>query len=205
MTIKINKQTFLTFTLIILLSLGVAFPLISPTMADTISTIPTQLYMTVAPNPVGVGQTTTAIVWLSVAPPEYMPGEYYGWNFTVNIVKPDGTNQTLGPFESASTGGHFTAFTPDTVGNYTFQAIFPETKIEIPKTMTGLMTFLAGNYTFPAAVSSAQTVIVQEAPLEAWPQTPLPAEYWSYPISAENQDWYTIAGSWLYTGMGAKL
>jgi hypothetical protein len=156
--------------------------------------------MSVAPNPIGVKQTTTAVVWLSVAPPEYMPGEYYGWNFTVNIIKPDGSNETRGPFESSSTGGYFTTFTPQTVGNYTFQAIFPETKITIPKTMTGLMTFLAGNYTFSAAVSSAQTVTVQEEPILAWDQTPLPSDYWSFPISAENQNWYTIAGSWLNSG-----
>jgi outer membrane protein assembly factor BamB len=196
---KINKQTLLTYTLITILSLGITAPLVSIVKADTTTTtIPTQLYMTVAPNPIGVGQTTTAVVWLSVAPPEYMTGEYYGWNFTVNVVKPDGTNETLGPFESASTGGHYITFTPKTIGNYTLQAFFPETKITIPKTMTGLMTFLAGNYTFPAAISSAQTLTVQEDPITAWPQTPLPTEYWSYPISAENQDWYTIAGNWLY-------
>jgi hypothetical protein len=54
--------------------------------------------------------------------PKYMTGEYYCWNFTVNIIRPDGTNETLAPFESSSTDGYYTTFIPQTAGNNTIPA-----------------------------------------------------------------------------------
>ena len=59
-----------------------------------------------------------------------------------------------------------------------------------------------GTYTYPAAESQAITVDVQSTPIQAWPETPLPTTYWQNPIFAENQNWYTIAGNWLW-GAGA--
>jgi hypothetical protein len=41
---------------------------------------------------------------------------------------------------------------------------------------------------------------VQNEKIEAWPEIPLPTGYWSNPISAENRDWYQIAGNWLTSG-----
>ena len=40
-------------------------------------------------------------------------GDRFG-PFTVNVIKPDGTNDTLGPFISDDTGGTSTRYTPTT-------------------------------------------------------------------------------------------
>ena len=45
-------------------------------------------------------------------------------SMTVTVTKPDGTTETLGPFTSDDTGGTFTTYTPDALGNYTFQMNF---------------------------------------------------------------------------------
>ena len=195
-----NKNMIFASALILIMALGaIAAPLLSTVKAQTLSTIPTELFMSAAPNPIGVGQTITATVWLSLEPIEYSATGYYGWNFTVNVITPSGSNTTLGPFESAPTGGYFTTYKPTVAGNYTFQAYFPLTIITIPPgTSTYAYEYLSpGTYTFPAAESSAITVNVQSKPIQAWPETPLPTSYWQNPIFAENQNWYVIAGNWL--------
>jgi outer membrane protein assembly factor BamB len=197
----VNKKIIVATTLVLIMALAVsAAPLISTTEAQVEATIPTQLFISVSPNPVGVGQTVTVEAWLSVEPPQYIRNEYWGWNFTVNVIKPDGHNDTLGPFMSAPTGGFYTHYVPATAGEYTIQNMMAETKIEISSTMFGLVTYPPGNYTFPAAMSRPMTLTVQEDEVKPWPQTPLPTSYWTFPIWAENQDWYTIAGNWLGRG-----
>ncbi len=52
------------------------------------------------------------------------------WTFNVNVVRPDGTNETLGPFESDPVGTGYTYYTPDQIGEYLFQAIMEEHVID---------------------------------------------------------------------------
>jgi hypothetical protein len=49
---------------------------------------------------------------------------------TLKITHPDGTVETKGPFESDASGGAVTRYTPDKVGNYTFQFLFLGQKLE---------------------------------------------------------------------------
>lgn len=168
--------------------------------ATTELTIPTQLFMTAYPSPIGVNQPITLSPWLGQAPIQ-AGATLWGWNFTINVVTPDGKNVTLGPFESAPNGGYYTTYTPTTPGNYTFQAFFPKTIVTIPPG-SFFIVYPPGTYTWPAAISTAVTVDVQSTAVSAWPQTSLPTSYWENPIFAENQNWYTIAGNWLLGGAG---
>jgi len=45
-------------------------------------------------------------------------------------------------------------------------------------------------------------ITVQQDPVQPIPQTPLPTDYWTRPINAQNQEWYTISGNWFGTGSG---
>jgi hypothetical protein len=70
---------------------------------------------------------------------------------------------------------------------------------------------MAGNYTcvtnFPAqyyagvvrlaAKSAPYTLIVNEEPLQYYPNLPLPTNYWTRPIDPQLRSWYAIAGNWL--------
>jgi len=118
---------------------------------------------------------------------------------TVVITKPDGTQEKLGPFQSDTTGGTFTTYTPDTVGNYTFQSFFGEDVVKglnqpIPGTISQ-NAFV--NDTFLPSESAKYTLTVQEEQIPYEPAAPLPTEYWTRPIYGENNAWYSIAGNWL--------
>ena len=92
-------------------------------------TIPTWAYLSVMPNPVGIGQEAFVNFWIDKAPPT--AATIYGdrWqNFKVTVTHPDGTTETLGPFTSDDTGGAHTTYSPTVLGNYTFQMNFPGLK-----------------------------------------------------------------------------
>ncbi|MBC7129969.1 hypothetical protein H5T51_01945, partial [Candidatus Bathyarchaeota archaeon] len=51
-------------------------------------------------------------------------GEHFR-SYMVEIIRPDGTKETRGPFEAWATSGFFFFYTPTMEGTYTFKAIFP--------------------------------------------------------------------------------
>jgi len=175
-------------------------------------TIQMYAFVNVAPNPAGIGQSVTVGFWLN-EPPMTANGPYgdrFG-PFTVNVVKPDGTNETLGPFYSDDTGGTATHYTPTALGEYKFQMIYPG------QTLTGDSNNPTGsgtqgisnpqwvNDTMLPAISPVATLTVQQEAVPAIPNTALPTEYWQTPINAMNvQNWYAIGGPYLslYTGYG---
>ena len=60
--------------------------------------IQTTAYISVSPNPIGVNQTLTVIVWLVPS----IPANATYHNYTVKFTKPDGTIVTIGPFNSTN-------------------------------------------------------------------------------------------------------
>ena len=75
------------------------------------------------PNPAGVNQPiliTFGITDFTTRPQE-------GWEaLTVEITKPDGTTETLGPLKTDTTGLSGTTYVPTMVGTYKLQTHFPE-------------------------------------------------------------------------------
>jgi outer membrane protein assembly factor BamB len=165
--------------------------------------IPTLAFCNVAPNPVGVGQQVTIGFWLMEPPPTESPGYGDRWTgMTVKVTKPDGTTKTLGPFTSDLTGGTWAPYTPDVTGNYTFQMSFPGQTLEgsnPPAAGFGVATPYIGDYYKPS-VSNIATLTVQEESVPLIPADPLPPSYWTRPINAMNNNWYSIGGNWLGIG-----
>jgi hypothetical protein len=162
--------------------------------------VPTWTYLTISYNPIGVNQQTLVVYWCNVYPP--MATGVYGdhWSFTVEITKPDGSTQLMGPYESDPVGGGWLAYTPDQVGTYTFVAHFLE------HTITGEPVPPAGYFwgtevylddVYLASDSDPVDLIVQEDPIEGWEEPSLPTEYWTRPINNMNREWYQLAGNWL--------
>jgi len=86
-----------------------------------------RIYINVAPNPVGVGQTAYLGFWLDKVPPT-ATGREYGtrWHdMTVEVTKPDGTTETLGPYDSDAVGGACASYTPEQIGTYKFVFKYP--------------------------------------------------------------------------------
>ena len=72
------------------------------------------VYLSVAPNTVGVGQNILICFWCDKLPPTAL-GEYGDrWTFDVNIIKPDGTNDTITGIQSDPVGAGYTNYVPDT-------------------------------------------------------------------------------------------
>jgi hypothetical protein len=160
--------------------------------AQTNNTIETFSFINVSPNPCSVGQQVTVNFWLAVP----IADSELAQNMTVNVIKPDGTNTTLGPFHSDLTGGTDTYYTPATTGNYTFQFFYGgQTLIGAPNAFGG-NTF-AGYVELPS-MSAPVTLSVTNTAATGIQYTPLPTQYWETPVNAENiQNWYQLTGSWM--------
>jgi len=157
--------------------------------------IPTYAHLNVFPNPIGVGQQITLGIFLST------PLETSGrpTNLTVQVVPPTGANITLGPYTGDTTGGTVAYYTPDQVGNYTFQLFYLGERLGTATSGYGSLINAPSN-SLPVTVTVQQEPVVPGA---AFPFTPLPTQWWQTPISAQNsQNWYTISGPWL--GLAAK-
>jgi hypothetical protein len=165
---------------------------------QSVANVASNTYLVLSPNPIGINQLVNVMFWLDNTPPQIYSNYYYGWNFTLSITKPDGTIETKGPYESDPVGGCFIIYTPTVTGKYQFQAQFLGATLNLT---SGSMP--RGVYNWQPSLSRVVELIVQQTPIQAWPEVPLPTSYWSYPINAENRDWYKIAGNWIGAGSPA--
>ena len=190
-----NKSKASIITLVLMLTIAatliVSLPIVNA------ANIPTYAYLSVAPNPVGVNQEVTIMMWLDKIDPTASgpQGSRFG-NFTVTITKPNESTETLGPFTSDPASFAYTLYTPDQIGTYTLEFNFPGQQIT---GIGGIVPIPVDNYYEPNSFTT--TLTVQEDPITLLPQTPPPTDYWTRPIDAQNQEWYTISGNWL--GIGA--
>jgi outer membrane protein assembly factor BamB len=204
-----NKEKTICITLFLMLSISALVSYLPTVNAADIETYP---FLSVVPSTVGVGQKLQVTMWLSIPPPTLLEevtlpgmagiGQGQWHDFTVTVTKPGGTTETLGPFDSESTGSTYTLYTPEEVGNYTFQMSFPGER----KNGTELFTFKPIDDYYKPSTTSKVTVTVQEEPIQNYPNWPLPTEYWERPIESENRDWWSISGNWLlerYNATGA--
>jgi hypothetical protein len=182
---------------------------------------PTWTYVSVSPPVEGVGQTALIVFWSNMWPPTAV-GQYGDrWTFTVNVVRPDGTNETLGPFESDPVGTGYTYYTPDQTGEYLLQAIMEEHVID-GGASRGLISPGGIGYwpggspyvlsygpsgpvyldpvgdVFLGSISEPQNMTVVEDQIPYYQETPLPNDYWTRPVYDTNRNWgMTIMGEWL--------
>jgi outer membrane protein assembly factor BamB len=171
--------------------------------------IPTSVYAVISPNPVGIGQDTSVVMFNPQVPPGAQYDNDVRYQYTLTLKDPNGDTETLpatgGTFYSDSTGSTFTHFTPDVVGNWTITVKFHElfyhwwyepagnsaanTNNATLRDYYGV-TFLESTRTY--------TLEVQEEPVEREFKTvPLPTEYWARPIEGQNTQWYQVASNWL--------
>jgi len=162
--------------------------------------ITTWAYCSVAPNPAGVGQPVTIGMWVQIPPPTAAGTNGDRWHgFTVTITDPDGIKKTLGPFTSDATGGTWTTFTPDKLGNYSFVVYYPGETLKGENRADPNNAYI-GDY-FMNSTSPTVYLTVQQDPIPQLPMAPMPSQYWTRPIYATNYPWYQLSGNWL--GLGA--
>jgi hypothetical protein len=198
-----NKQTIFSVALILMLTLPIFAMETSLThAAPLLQYFPTYGHISPVPNPVGVGQKLLVNFGLQPVPPNSaatinVANSIYNWNnMKVNVVKPDGTNDTLGPFNSDPTGNTFFEYTPTAPGNYTFQLVFPGQWMNYTSGSTNYT-----NYYYPSLTPAAMgQVTVQQNPVPSYPDSPFPTGYWTLPIYGEIKTAASHADNWLMNG-----
>jgi len=191
---KKTKMTIATISLILTLTFAATFvalmPVVNAQEADTYTMI------SVSPNPVGIGQTTFVVFWLTTYPPTAAGAGGDRWTFTIDVTKPDGSTETRGPITSDPVGGRYIIYTPDQQGTYTFQAHFPGKTLEAGENPHPAGLPFVGTY-FKPSTSNVISLTVQKEKIEEWPGVDLPVDYWERPISSELKEWTAISGNWL--------
>jgi hypothetical protein len=165
---KINPHLIALLMLLTILATLVALP---PSNEHVPAwKIPTYSYITATPNPVGVGQTVTLAFWLDKLPPTTAGFAGDRWrNLQIVVTKPDGSKQTLGPYDSDPVGSGYSIFTPDSMGTYTFLFSFPGQTLSRtgPTGLVGSASDYENDTYLPS--NSTATLTVQQ---DAIPQPP---------------------------------
>jgi outer membrane protein assembly factor BamB len=198
---KIEKTKSLAIISMILLINVIAIAAASPVLgADEIETL---AYISVNPDPIGVGQTLLVNVWFT---PSIPSGPAFG-GLTVTFTKPDGTTDVVGPFETEpwGTAANWFEYVPDQEGTWKYQLDFPG-QVFPPQnisayTGSGVSLWVGGTY--KASKSPVLTFNVTKDPVPGVKPVPLPTEYWERPVREENKEWATIVGDWVQAGYDA--
>ena len=195
---KIKKLIF-SIVAILLLTISAFSATLTIANAHTPAwNIPTYAYVACSPNTVGVGQYTLIVVWLDKFPPTAGGSGGDLWRgFKVDITKPDGTKQTIGPIEPTSqVGSAYVVYTPDQTGTYSVVFSWPGQTLTngtgVPN--NGGIPFV-GDYFMPAT-SLPAILRVQQAEVQEWQDSPLTTGYWTRPLSTANRDWVSLASNW---------
>ncbi len=194
MELNQSVKKSLAIGLVLLLSFSTLLVLLPTVAAD--SSVNTYAYLSVAPNPVGVGQPVSLIMWLDKMPPVNEQNQALTFNdYTIEVTKPDGTKQTLGPYQSDYIASKYVSYTPDAVGNYTFVFKY------LGETRNNVRHFSGaplGNYTYLPSNSRVMPLTVLSTPIAMhYPPAELPTQYWQRPINEENREWSAIGSNWL--------
>ena len=183
-----------------------SYPIAPPAGVTPNVTLKTIPYLSFRPNPVGIGQPFLVNMWLQ--PPLHVSRQFTN-SYVVTIIKPDGSNVTVGPMDSfQGDGTAWFEYIADQLGTwklkFTFLGqFFPEGNYTSPASGFGgqAITYLGSAYYQPST-SPELTLTVQQGQVMSWPPSSLPTDYWTRPISMENREWSVIGGNNPYTGIG---
>jgi len=187
---KMSKISGITFVLLLTLSaLMVTFP---TALAQTAPTLNPQAYINAVPNPVEIN--TVVVIHVGCVYPT--PTQMGGWKgLTVEVTKPDGSTEILGPVNTDTTGGTGVVYTPTLLGTYTIRTHFPETVTTRSGYFGAAGTIMLDSY------SESLALVVTADPVAYYPGQPLPTEYWTRPIDGQFREWNVIAGNHVSSNM----
>ncbi len=196
----VHMKSVVTVALILMLSVSVVSATIPFYNAhDPAWNIPTYAYVAIIPSTQQVNNPVEVVMWLNTVVPTAggLGGDRWH-NFTLTITAPDGTVETMGPYDSDQVGTKFLLYTPTKLGDYKLQFAWPG---QVLTTGTGVSYSGGLPYvgdTFEGATSDVVTFTVQQDPIPTWQNTLAPTGYWQLPVNSLNRDnWGTLASNWL--------
>ncbi len=192
-----NTKTKILSAIALFLTISMVIPYAMESTASAHTppwNIPSFAYVSVAPNPIGVGQTAQVYMWVDIpVTGASIANDVRRHNYQLTITKPDGTTESQHwDTVTDTTGMQFWAFTPEQVGNYTFKFDYPN------QTYTWNTGSGAAYYNDVMLAASATTTLEVTdtqvpTPIDSYP---LPTEYWTRPIEGQNTYWFAIASNW---------
>jgi hypothetical protein len=197
-------------TLILLMTMSAALIIAQPVNAhDPPLQIPSYAFLAISPNPVGVGQSVYLVMWLHAAPytADGIAGDRYH-DFSIEVTKPDNSQENFGPYISDPTGSYYISYTPNQIGTYKFVFKYTGQIISLYNPENGLPgstsrivvgNEVAGNFINDTLLPSTATeyLTVQQEQIAPVEEYPLPTGYWTRPIEGQNDQWRSIASNWL--------
>jgi hypothetical protein len=188
---KIRKPKFFAAVLLLVLTISCLSITIPAIKADDKYNRTTYLLAAAEPSPIGVGQTIYLTYLIENVPPAVLPTstpKFFYWSgITLTITLPDGTTKTVTGLSTSYAGAGTYAYVPSQVGNYSFVASFAGQTIPSGPNI-GMVFKPSTSQSITFEVTDEQLTMISY---------PLPTEYWTFPIEAQNQQWYQYAGSWL--------
>ncbi|HSV48994.1 MAG TPA: PQQ-binding-like beta-propeller repeat protein [Candidatus Acidoferrales bacterium] len=191
---KLTRKLVLTIAILLIVSMTTS-TLMTPALAQSFTGHKkSYAYIGATPNPVAVGEQ----VLLHIGITEALQITEDKWRgLTVTITKPDNKTETLGPFDTDSTGGTGTVYVPDQEGTYKLQTHFPAQWYNYSSFDIFSMTMSNVKCYYEADDSDILELAVGAEASQFWPGFGLPTEYWSRPIDSQIREWNVISGSWL--------
>jgi len=195
----LNKKVASAAVLLLILAVSCFSVLPIASAHDPAWDVPLFSYITATPNPIGAGQTAFVVFWFDKPPPTAAGSGGDRWtDIMIEVTKPDGSKETLGPYTSDSVGGAYATYTPSQTGIYTLTLTFPGQVASLyhpDSGVEGTPSAFVGD--FFSATTASMSLVVQSEEIENPPTYPLPTEFWSRPIEGQNTEWSTIASNWL--------
>ena len=199
---KKNTTTTLIALILILTTITAALAILPVAYATTPpKTWTTVVYLSVSPNPIGVGQQALFIMFNEKYHPttqNTMGGRFSG--YTLEIKRPDGKTDTLGPYTADAIAAAYAYYKPDQIGIYECVFHFPAQIIENTNPPPTWASFNHPDQigdTYAASTSNTVYLNVTQELVQSYPEAPLPTDYWTRPINGMNRNWYQISEDWL--------
>lgn len=219
----ISKKIFSTITLILMMAIAipiVALP-ITPVKAQLAAQQPVSgplpngvtvavqadsaSFLSIRPNPIGIGQTFLINMWINPPPNAYR----FFADYKLTVTPPNGTAVTYTMDSYVADGTMWMEMVADKVGEWQFKMEFPGCYFPAGRYIDGYITtantggqvYAEAAYVKPSSTPVTK-LIVQDEPIQAWPASPLPTDYWTRPVNAENREWWSILGNYPWIGPG---
>jgi len=183
-----------------------------PSAAAVVSEWNTFPFVAIYPNPVGINQDLVVTYQMDKVNPDAhgVSGGQHFKGFTVTITKPDGTTEIKGPYEASAISGGYFIYKPTSTGTYTFRASFAGQWVNGSYQLmnpfgewlnvSAPLPYIREERWYKPSTSGIKEITVQAEPIPSYPGVPLPTDYWTRPINAENKGWWQIADNWLMQG-----
>ena len=187
-----NKTKALLTTILVLTFAVTLIALPDANAHDPPWKITTHAFLTVNPNPVGVGQQVIVVAWAGlVLPGAAVTNDIRFHDYKVTITRPDDKTETIEWDDvTDTTSTAFSGYTPTMAGTYSFVFSYPDQEYTWSGSSQGDIYLGATSKTVYLTVTEEQL----PNPITSYP---LPTEYWTRPIEGENTDWWTISSNWL--------